>query len=263
MDITRNKSIEPIVYVLVICLLLSLSIWQIHRGLVKRNLLYNTEDSIYQLDTSLTIDQLINKKVSFNACLQLDSTWLLENQFLDQKLGYDLLIAAKIMSTQPLSSEHQRILINMGWLSRDLESHGLLSKDKLDSNFIVNKILAKGGISIKNFTNTNPHKKQCNTVLITGNIRPPYDLPFVTNVFSPTPSVLEITPKSFPVKYLIREYYLEIDQNHALALKTHWERSMLNSKRHFGYALQWFLMAIAVCVYLYLCLKNRTKQKAL
>lgn len=195
-------------------LFIGLGIWQLQRVDEKRLWLesrQNAQHGEHQLIEALpTAAAQEFATIAIAGQFDQKSAWLLENQTVHGKVGYDL-IAPLVMQNG------QAILVNLGW----------------QSNPVLAPWLGKAG----------------QPVVISGTLRKPYNLPFVSNFFSAQQNaVIELVPAQFPFSNLNQQWYLQIDPLHPLAQVTHWQSPTTTPEKHFGYALQWFSMAAILAV---------------
>ncbi len=212
-------------YVLFLCVFITLGFWQLSRAEEKQQWLSQRDQS--SVAQSSFVNNLENftgqefKPISLRGQFSNSHAWLLQNQRVNNQLGFDL-----IAPFQPQYGP--AILVNLGW----------------QANGNVSTWLKTSG----------------QTIVIQGKVRKPMDLPFVSNVFSgQTDSVVELTPNGFPYNNLEHRWYLQISPQHPLAQLTHWQHKTISPAKHTAYAAQWFAMALVLSVAFFIATTNISK----
>jgi len=220
----QSNSWLLIFFVCFFTLFICLGVWQLSRAESKRQWLAqrnNAERSnIEQITQLTTFSGKEFQPIALRGAFDQQTAWWLQNQTLNNQLGFDLLV--------PFNTESgQAILVNLGWQpNTDLSAW-------------------------RNNTGQ--------TIVIRGKVRKPMDLPFVSNIFNnENSSVVEIVPSHFPYKNLNQEWYLQIDPDQPQALTTHWQANTMTPAKHVGYAVQWFTMAAALLIVFILTTTNIT-----
>lgn len=226
---------------------LSLSYWQFHRGLEKSYL--NTQKARMAKDGVLNVNDLANMRVmeDFNyrsAQLQgkfdLDHIFLLENQHYEHQVGYHVLI--------PFQASHLPwILIDLGWIPKLQQKKEESQLSLLKKTFVNNQL-----VTIKGYLKQPKHN-----IFVYNNL---------PNNFAWPQKVLEINLAEFShvLKQPFFPMILCLHQGSefgfiAAPLKQDW----LSPSRHWGYALQWSLMALMVfAFYLHVWWKFRRNKHA-
>ncbi|GLS24429.1 SURF1 family protein [Marinibactrum halimedae] len=209
--------------VMLCCLL---GFWQIDRAHQKQNIL-DEFHSQYQRETTTAIHDRDLKeleeyrKVRIKGRLINKAIWYLDNQTVSGKVGYDILSLFQF--------NNSAVLINFGWVPATEYRNQL--------PFIR---LPEGKFEL------------------TGRLRKPMDVPFVSNILNSagyvnTPSVIEVIPEQFfgvlPDSIQgISEYYIQISPEDNASYTTHWQSVNVTPQKHKGYALQWFLIALSICL---------------
>ena len=220
----QHNRLLLVFYLAFVGIFISLGIWQLSRAEQKRTWLAQRDSSTPQFDF---VDNLafVNpqefSQISLRGQFAADQAWLLQNQRVNNQLGYDL-----IAPFQP--QQGPAILVNLGWQpTADITSW-----------------LANIG----------------DTIAIHGKLRTPMDLPFVSNIFSTgKDSLVEITPGDFPYPNLEKRWYLQISPEHPLAQVTHWQNKTISPEKHRAYAVQWFAMALVLTAAFIIATTNITQ----
>jgi surfeit locus 1 family protein len=227
-----------------IYLFVKLALWQLARADEKREILYKINNNKTSQSIIITdIKQLINipeyTKVSLSGYFDNQNTVFLTNQFhnhqsgfhvvtpfiLKQNLHKNFVIPADRVDPNSLENK-SAILINRGWVP------------EIAIPATNNKIITITGI-VKNSNN--------NQYIMGENISK-----LANKIY-----IQKISPELFSLKklytYPIADKYLRLitpsDQGYIL----NWQWTNMTPEKHFGYAIQWILLAIAV-VLLYSCL---------
>ena len=196
-------------FVLFVVLFMCLGVWQLDRASTKQ---YWIEQKSVGLTAEPTMVEFLNKfegqeyeRIALRGQFDQQAYWWLQNQIVEGKVGQDLLVPFITLSGDA-------VLVNLGWVTADTVDQ------------------------IPEFNSR--------TITLNGFYRKPFDMPFVSNIFvTDQPSVVEIKPADFPYNDMVSDWYVQIDPAQPEALKTHWQTSTVSPAKHYGYALQWFVMA--------------------
>lgn len=199
-------------------LLIALGVWQYNKGIAKSRL---QESWLSQQGlTALPVERLdqlsdINyRRIRLEGRFDVSRYWVLENQVLDGQVGVNIIMPFRI-------SSGERILVNRGWVDADYE-HGASITDE--------------------------------TLSVTGTLKQPSDSVLINeadNPFHKWPHrLLEIDIKQMNSHYGDAFYprVLLLDADSQAALQVHWQALSLSPERHRAYALQWWLMALALVI---------------
>ena len=210
----------------VVTILLGLSFWQWQRAAEKSHTLARIASWQQQGAINLMRLSSINPgeqdgvQLQFNARWLSPMVWLVDNQMVDGRIGYDVLIAVEDVTAN--SSARSALLVNLGWVVGPLDRNSLPSIDvpeelKVDGIF---RTRIKGVLLGKNIEDKGTWPMRLQQVDIES-LNSWIQLPLVNG--------LAYQGKNSP--------YLH-----------HYNPVILPPERHKAYALQWFLLALAVIV---------------
>lgn len=208
----------------VVAILLGLSFWQWQRAAEKSNTLARIADWQKRGAIDLNGLALINSNeqdgvhLDFKARWLAPMVWLVDNQMVGGRVGYDVLVAVE--DTASVSSP--AVLLNLGWIAAPLERNFLPSFDVPEELHVhgIFRTRIKGVLLGTNIENKGVWPMRIQQVDIES---------FGKYFHQPLINGLAYQEKSSP--YLI-----------------HYHPVILPPERHKAYALQWFLLAVAVVV---------------
>lgn len=219
-----------LISLLAAALLMSLSLWQLARAFEKEKTLARIAQwqAAGPLDTNqllaLSTTELDGVQVKFSARWIEPMIWLLDNQMVDGRIGYDVIIAAnEIHSTIPNTGNPTPIpafLINLGWIPATT-GRDQLPDINIPARLIINGVFRVGTKGLLLGTNLEdkgvwPMRiQQLDAVSLA---------PQVKNLIT-TGAIFQQTQSPFHV---------------------HYQPVILPPERHRAYALQWALLAGAV-----------------
>lgn len=218
-------------------LMMALGAWQLMKSQTKGKLqeMWRVQQAlpareISSLDeVSLAKDQPF-QRIKLIGRFDLQRYFLFENQVLDGRVGLHVLMVLELSATNEL------IVVNRGWAASDVEvaSH------------------------LNGLTGMNSENGVEETITITGHIKAPSGVALIDeseNPFNTWPH--QLVEINLPV---MSEYYgadlgnqiVLIDADNRAALDVFWQPINLSPERHRGYAVQWWLMALAlICLWLF------------
>ncbi len=188
-----------------------LGIWQLHRYTYKKNLL----SSVQHINV---VGHYLNK-----------STMLLQNQFHQGQLGFDVLTPLQI------AGEKKILLVDRGWIQKPASQIPHIDKVSGEQH-------------------------------ITGYIKLLGEYQFILgeNILNPNaPTIvmqkIDIDELSRITHLLFYPYILRLDPSQAHGFVREWVISTMPPGQHMAYAVQWFLMAIAVLIaYFCFCVRRES-----
>lgn len=213
-----------VVNLIVVAILLGLSLWQWQRAAEKYNTLARIADWQAQGAIDLHALALINNNeqdgvhLDFNARWLAPMVWLVDNQIVNGRVGYDVLIAVE----DTASVNSPAVLLNLGWVAAPLQ------RDRLPSIDIPDKLQVQGIF-----------RTRVKGVLLGTNIENKGVWPM---------RMQQVDTES------LREYLQQplinglVYQEKNSPYQIHYRPVVLPPERHKAYALQWFLLAVAVVV---------------
>jgi cytochrome oxidase assembly protein ShyY1 len=222
---------------LVLALLLGLSFWQWQRAAEKTQTLARIAD--WKMQGAVDINHLLTINTNSRDGLQLDfngrwlapMVWLIDNQMVNGRIGYDVLIAVEDVSAPKNSAA---LLVNLGWIAAPLE-RSVLPVVNVPQELRVQgtfRTRTKGvllGTNIENKGVWPMRIQQVDTEILATQ----FNLPLING--------LVYQEKSIP------QEEKSLQGNNTFFL-THYRPVILPPERHKAYALQWLLLAVAVVV---------------
>lgn len=205
-------------------ILIALGCWQIARGQMKARLLAQSQQADEAAPIDLRVGDAVDalperRRVRVRGEFLADRQGLLDNQVRDGQVGYDVLTPLRIDGRAAL------LLVDRGWVARGVRRNDV------------------------------PHwQTPTGSVTLTGYLHMPADVPLVTgdvtDTFEGKWVVLEIDPGALravtgmPVEPRVLRLTSESD----FGFRRDWPVVAMTPQRHYGYAVQWFGMAIALLV---------------
>jgi len=214
-----------LINLLVLALLLGLSFWQWQRATEKTQTLARIAE--WQQQGAVDIARLLAINATGRDAVQMDFTgrwlapmaWLVDNKMVNGRIGYDVVIAVEDVSASDGSSV---LLVNLGWVAASLQ-RDFLPTVQIPAELRVQGIFRTritGVLLGTNIENKGVWPMRIQQV----------DLKSLSaHINRPLISGLTYQEKNSP--FLI-----------------HYQPVILPPERHKAYALQWFLLAIAVVV---------------
>lgn len=205
-------------------ILSALGCWQVARAHTKARLLAQAAQAAARAPEELRISDSVDalpeqRRVRVRGEFLSDRQGLLDNQVRDGRVGYDVLTPLRIDGRDAL------LLVDRGWLARGVKRSDV------------------------------PHwQTPTGEVTVTGYLHVPADVPLitgdVTDTFSGLWVVSEIDPGALrtvagaPVEPRV----LRLTPDSDFGFRRDWPVVSMTPERHYGYAVQWFGMAIALLV---------------
>lgn len=208
---------------LAVLLLLGLSLWQWQRAEEKKHILERIADWEKQgaanIESLLTINpaQRDGVQMKFSGRWLAPAVWLLDNQLVNGRVGYDVIIAVEDNSLPPDSAI---VLVNLGWIAAPL-SRASLPELSIPPTLQVQGIFRTRTQGVLLGTN------------IENNGRWPMRIQQID-----TSSLSAYLPTE-----LVSGVVYQEKNSHFLV---HYRPVILPPERHRAYSLQWFLLAVAV-----------------
>lgn len=214
-----------LINLLVLALLLGLSLWQWQRATEKTQTLARI--AMLQQQGAVDIARLLAINATGRDAVQMDFTgrwlapmvWLVDNKMVSGRIGYDVVIAVEDVSA---AEDSAALLVNLGWVAAPLQRDVLPALD-IPTEMRVQGIFRTritGVLLGTNIENKGTWPMRIQQVDIES---------LSVHLNRPLISGLTYQEKNSP--YLI-----------------HYRPVILPPERHKAYALQWFLLAIAVVV---------------
>ena len=214
-------------YLLLLCLLVNLGFWQLHRADEKRDLIEKQAESMQaaRLDlAAITADNaetLRSRKVFVSGSYDTQHQFLLDNQIVKGKAGYF------VLTPFILSDAKKAVLINRGWIAANPDRHILPNVEmKSLPTTLDGRINYFPSVGIK----------------LAG-----AGVPTQTS-----PPIIQIVDAQILTKklgYPIFAFLVELDADQAEGYTRQWmTTTLMTPQQHFGYAMQWFGLAIALSI---------------
>lgn len=203
-------------------LLMSLSLWQLSRATEKKQTLVRIAQG--QAAGALNTEQLLKLdathvdgvQVRFAARWVAPMIWLLDNQLVNGRIGYDVVIAVEEVSSGPA------LLINLGWVAATNE------RDQLPAVHIPAELMVDGIF-----------RTRTKGLLLGTNLEDKAEWPMRMQQ-------LDAASLAPYVKELITSGAVFQQQQSPFLI--HYQPVILPPERHNAYAVQWALLALAVIV---------------
>ena len=210
-----------------IVIFLNLSRWQVERAGEKEQLqtVYNLRRSAPPVTLSaLTPDNRLNgSNVQLAGYFDNEHSFLLDNRVLDGKVGYEVITPLRLVS----DGEWAMVLVNRGWLemgrTRDM-AVDIATFEGLTKAYVWIYVPEGEMFSLASELTESGWPRTVQQVDVSSFI-----------------AELKTAEKIFP--HLIR-----LDQSSIGALPRNWPVVNMRPEKHTGYAVQWFIMALAVLV---------------
>ncbi len=223
-----KKAIVIIVYLLSLALLIGLGIWQLQRGLEKQAI----EGTAALNNTALKIDdlnaldgQLRYKKVSVTGQLLPQTSFTLANRRHGNRDGVEVFT--------PLVLENgQTLMVNRGWLS--LSALGDWSQTKVPDSVQLSGVIYQPGKG----------------VTIGDAILPEASWP-------KSSLYLDLDSFSAHIERELSSFVLVLDESNDYAFTQTWKATNMSSQKHFGYAVQWFGLAVTLVIFGFIWLRKK------
>lgn len=214
-----------VIYLLLLTLLLNLGFWQLNRADEKRILIEKQTQSMEAAPlplSALTEDNseiLRYRKATVSGHYDTAQQFLLDNQIVKGKVGYFVLTPFMI------DGGKRAVLINRGWVAANPDRHILPDVRIKDSQTAISGIINHfPGVGIK----------------LTGAAIPTQTSPALVQIVD-----TEILAKK--LGYSLFSFQIELDANMPEGYVRQWLTTMpMPPQQHFGYAMQWFGLALAL-----------------
>ncbi|MGI5310192.1 SURF1 family protein [Rheinheimera sp. WS51] len=206
-------------------ILINLSWWQLQRAEQKtvqlNQLALQAEQSVL---TAAALENLVSDnhsveldglQLATSASWQAPYIWLLDNQIVKGKVGYDVIVAAKLATTNKL------LLVNLGWIA------GTDSRDKLPAVEIPAQLTLQGVL----------HTDVAGMLLLGQNIESSEHWPMRIQQVNFTAIAEQIAQPIYPAL---------LYQQQQTGFIHHYQAVVMPPEKHQAYALQWLLLAIVV-----------------
>ncbi|WNO59802.1 SURF1 family protein [Rheinheimera sp. MMS21-TC3] len=212
--------------VAVFIILINLSWWQLQRAAEKsaqlNQLAQQAEQAMLTATALAKIDlqqtkpkHLDGLKFVATATWQAPYIWLLDNQIVEGKVGYDVIVAAKLANTDRL------LLVNLGWVA------ATSSRDTLPEITVPKQLDLTGTL----------HTDVSGMLLLGQNMEASTSWP---------KRIQQVNFAAFAEQISLPLYPALLYQQQQAGFIHHYTAVVMPPEKHHAYALQWFLLAIAV-----------------
>lgn len=200
----------------VISLLLKLSWWQMSRADGKQRL----QSQISQRQQTILVDlaqlpiEPLWHSITLEGEFDNQHPILLDNQLYRGRPGYHLYL--------PFISQHQRVLVNLGWIAAPLYREILPTLPQFYGRKVISGMIAPAQQLLQ--------------------FKP-------DNADGQWPLRVQNMALSWLAQQLqqpLLPWVIQISASSSVALTQTWQPVVMGPKKHYGYAMQWFLLAIAV-----------------
>ena len=227
-----------LVNLVAVAVLLSLSVWQWQRAVHKQNNL--TRITQWQTQPAIRLTELITlqqgnystpgndgRTISFTGHWISPFVWLLDNQIVKGRQGYDVLVPVRQSDSSPQSAI---VIVNLGWVAAPA------TRSELPEVNIADELIVQG-----------IYRARVDGLLLGKNLEDKGAWPM---------RVQKIDTQAFAT-YLSNEVISGVIYQQGYSpFITHYNPVVLPPERHRAYALQWLLLAIAAIVVGVACAKS-------
>lgn len=217
-----------VLLILIIPVLIKLGFWQLERADEKKLLLQQLEENsnrsvlLPQQLAGLSQADLAYRKIQLTGYFNNRFSYLLDNKIQNGKVGYEVLTLFEVPGKQSF-------LVNRGWIQGNAERKMPEIPEANNQVTIVSSIYI-------------PEKQ--NLVLKEQSLETFW--PQVIQTVNMDKIKLQIEPKTATSLY---RHELRIDAEYNGALSVYWPKIGVDTHKHLGYAVQWFVMALVLLVY--------------
>jgi len=222
-------------------LLARLGSWQLSRAVEKEQRLEQIEQYKKLNEISLTDVLQISESydptgvtVKLNGSFASPQSWLLDNKIVKGKTGYDVLLALQVLG------QKHAVLVNMGWIRADyaqrdvLPSFDIPAGEVAVTGFVKAKDLASFALSNESINNQAwPQRTQ--------------------------QIHLDILEQQSGLTF--HPFVVYAQQDDDFGFTHHYQPVVMPPQKHRAYALQWFLLSIAVVVIFILASRESNAEK--
>ncbi|WP_149865525.1 SURF1 family protein [Catenovulum maritimum] len=223
----KVHTVSMFAFVIAFCLLCSLGVWQIQRGIVKQEIRYQEQAEIQDLSNLFTsverfsksdLKKLQGQQVHIQAERLGSEIWYVENKIFNKKLGVDVIAVFK------LSNSNQVVFINFGWIAvGENRAPRELTQALPD---VLNEMGQIQIIELNPFMQGDIRTEQGKKII------QQIDL----NVFKREENI-----ESYPI-------LIHVTNKNKFGFRSNWAPSVMTADKHFAYAIQWFGLALCLTI---------------
>ena len=224
----------------VFCFLLSLGFWQIERAQQKQDML-DLQDERINLDPvdiesiSMSDDKLRYLPVTLSGRVDSEQQILIDNQIKHGRAGYFVLTPVKL-------NNNKAVLLNRGWVPLGVDRNTLP-----DVKITATEVSVTGRID--HFPSVGIKLEGADVLSI--------GWPAVTQT-------IDINKVADRLGYKVMPYQVLLNNNQSDGYERNWVALQMGPEKHYGYAFQWFALAITwVAIYFLLSVKKGVKKNGI
>ncbi len=207
-------------------LFLSLGTWQMGRGNVKSDIEKASEqDDVGYMEVRLPLENLVDwryKKIKLTGVYDSSKQFLLDNQVRNRATGYNVLTPLYI------NDQSAWVLVDRGWIP---QTSGREQLPNVDVN-------------------------SGNDFSVSGNVYVPYDKAYSLGGIADGEDhgwprriqFVDYQLLSDRLGVTLQPFTLRLDVNEKYGYQRDWTENNITSQKHYGYAFQWYAMALALVV---------------
>lgn len=211
-----------VLILLALPLLLSLGFWQLDRAAQKRALEAGFAEQQARAPMLLKdkdITQLpLYQRIIAEGQFDNEHTWLLDNKQRRGRVGYEVVSPFVL-------TDGRIILVNRGWLAAST------SRAELP---VIAEVAGTKTIFAE---------------LVDVSEHPLLDATHTADEWPRVVMAIELQAMASQLAKPLAPRYLRLDDSSAGAFETDWQAMQMGSQKHVGYAVQWFAMALALCIW--------------
>lgn len=202
----------------VVSLLLKLSWWQLSRADEKKQLQSQIQDrqQMRVVDLAQLPVEPLWHSITLEGEFDNQHPILLDNQLFRGRPGYHLYL--------PFISQQQQVLVNVGWIAAPLYREILPKLPQLNGRKVISGVIAPA----QKLLQFKPDNTDEQWPLRVQNI--------------------ELDRLALQLQQPLLPWVIQISASSPIALTQTWQPVVMGPKKHYGYAIQWFLLATAVVV---------------
>lgn len=232
----RFRWIAVVVTLLVFIILARLGYWQISRAEYKEERLAQIEQyqelNVLDLANVLTLSEQHDPTgitVKVDGIFANPASWLLDNKVVKGKTGYDVLLALQVTGEQTSEQkvEQKAVLVNMGWVGANYAYRDQLPQFTIPSG----EIAITGFVKAKDLTAFALSNESIN------------EQPWPQRI-----QQIELEKFEQQSGLTFHPFVVYAQQPNDYGFTHHYQPVVMPPQKHRAYAMQWFLLALAVLV---------------
>lgn len=210
------------IYIIAVLILVSLGTWQLTRGMYKAELekkIEMSKDRTMDLQTApKNWNDLNYREVRLMGKPDSKGMMLLDNRIYQGRVGYEVIVPFMLQDQSAI------VLLNRGWISREQANH--LEDDVIikDMQIIGQLYLPKTGL------------KLVDTIL-------------ARDQWPRVIAYLDIPSLSYELEISLAPAVVVLDSTNDYAFEKIWQPYVMSPVRHYGYAVQWWGLALVLLIF--------------